>query len=525
MKQGMASSSRVGSTKVEPRPHSVNPAAVDQFGRVLGNHAMNGGRILPGASVPLYRGRGLKAPMVQRHEHRTMKRILPMLMLSSAAFAQSVGTGGLSGNFSANSIVPTQAMRTFDFIDAIGVNTHIDYTDGGYSNLGNIVTDLNYLGVWHIRDEITDGSGGSAPVSSYEAVAFYSIPKADFTFCLATGGAQTTSTLAYKFSLIDTLVASVSGSVLAVEGPNEINNEPITWNGGSGGISDGVAFQEAMYAEAKADTNLPGVQVDYFTGWHDVSSGAPGPNPIATPGVADYNNYHAYPDPYSPPQAWIVPANNLNNQSPGPYGPTVYTELGYDSSITNQDFQAKSILSMIMDAAMYGVHKFFLYELMDAYSGSTGWGLFSAWIGSSNIPKASGTAIHNLTAILSDTGGTSKTFTTVPVSYDLPSGLPLQGGTLAMQKSDGTYEIAVWIEPFLWNTNTDVEISNSAQSVPINFGQPWPTVNIYDPMSGTTPVSTYHDVRGIVLSLVDHPLIVELSRSWSCLERRLCLGK
>lgn len=69
MKQGRASHDGKAGTKVEPSSCSKNPAAVAQLGVMLGNHAMNDGRILPGASVPLYRGRGLEAPMVSKTIH------------------------------------------------------------------------------------------------------------------------------------------------------------------------------------------------------------------------------------------------------------------------------------------------------------------------------------------------------------------------------------------------------------------------------------------------------------------------
>ena len=52
------------SEKREPIPYAVNPAAVAQLGIAMGNHVTGNGQILPGASVPLYRGRGLEAPMV-----------------------------------------------------------------------------------------------------------------------------------------------------------------------------------------------------------------------------------------------------------------------------------------------------------------------------------------------------------------------------------------------------------------------------------------------------------------------------
>ena len=39
-------------------------------------------------------------------------------------------------------------MKTFrvqDFLNTVGVNTHLSYTDGGYANVANVVKDLKYL--------------------------------------------------------------------------------------------------------------------------------------------------------------------------------------------------------------------------------------------------------------------------------------------------------------------------------------------------------------------------------------------
>ena len=61
MKQGDASSSRMGSTKIEPVSRAISPGAVSRLG------------IEPGPlSTPkqLYEGRGLKAPMVGETQHK-----------------------------------------------------------------------------------------------------------------------------------------------------------------------------------------------------------------------------------------------------------------------------------------------------------------------------------------------------------------------------------------------------------------------------------------------------------------------
>lgn len=69
MKQGRASSSNMGSTKVEPRSHAVHPTAVSNMGNMQGNHATDGGD-MRFKSTPLYAGRGLQAPMAGCTSHK-----------------------------------------------------------------------------------------------------------------------------------------------------------------------------------------------------------------------------------------------------------------------------------------------------------------------------------------------------------------------------------------------------------------------------------------------------------------------
>lgn len=69
MKQGTATTSRSGQTKVEPRSQGINPAYVSRLGNHVGNHTEEGST---GANtVPMYEGRGLKAPMAKEtcHHH------------------------------------------------------------------------------------------------------------------------------------------------------------------------------------------------------------------------------------------------------------------------------------------------------------------------------------------------------------------------------------------------------------------------------------------------------------------------
>ncbi|MBZ5616235.1 MAG: hypothetical protein LAO23_19680 [Acidobacteriia bacterium] len=69
MKQGRASTSNVGSTKVEPRSHAVSPVYTNTLGAHYGTHVTDQGRV-PGLSQPMYEGRGLNAPMVSQTTHK-----------------------------------------------------------------------------------------------------------------------------------------------------------------------------------------------------------------------------------------------------------------------------------------------------------------------------------------------------------------------------------------------------------------------------------------------------------------------
>lgn len=394
-------------------------------------------------------------------------------------------------------------MRAADVLGGIGVDTHIAYTDGGYANVGNIAADLATLGVKKVRDGISDGEHGSAPLSSYIALARAGIT---FTFVVG-GGTSTTASIQYTLGKIEALAAAVPGSVDAIEGPNEINNGTLTFNG-QGGLDGAVALQRYLYQTVKADPRLPGVKVDYFTGYSTDGFGA-GPDPSTTSGLADFDTQHPYPQNGGAPAYWVDPGMALRNE-PGTKGPFVYTETGYTTRPDSNDrvdatVQGKYTLDLLMDTAKDGASATYLYELMDAYAtgspqGNAGYGLFDT----ANAPKLAATGIHNLTAILADTGASAHTFTPTPLPYTL-TGLPQTGNSLEVAKSDGTTDIVVWAEPTLWSNHA--EVSAPTETVTVGLGG-LHAVSVYDPLLGSTPIATYGATSTVAVSVTDHPLII-----------------
>ena len=310
-------------------------------------------------------------------------------------------------------------MTSSAFADTLGVNVHISQGTVHYAESTAVIADLQYLNAWNLRDGY----------NSYWQNVYSAIAKAGgkFDFLTIDGGSQSAASVQTFLSGINVLSTAVPGSVAAVEGPNEINNWPLTWTGNLTGLQAAVAYQASLFTQAKADTALPGVKVFYFTGYAAGTNGL-GPNPATTPGLADYDTQHPYPDAANAPLQSVNRTQALPNETPAT-GPAVYTETGYTSNQVSLQVQAKYTLDLLMDNAQSDIAQTYLYQLMDE---GDGYGLFN----SSNQPKPVATAIHNLTTILADKGTVSSSIT--PANFSV-SGLPSTGHDMAIVKSTRQY--------------------------------------------------------------------------------------
>ena len=107
-------------------------------------------------------------------------------------------------------------------------------------------------------------------------------------------------------------------------------------------------------------------------------------------------------------------------------------------------------------------------------------------------------ADHGFTTILADR------VTKAPgsLTYSV-QGEPVTVHDFLMQKSDGTFCLAVW----------DERIAATVDNITVKFGGPHASVKVYDPTIGTTAVKTLSNVSSVPLTLSDHPLILVISGS------------
>ena len=394
---------------------------------------------------------------------------------------------------------PSTAVRAADFLSTLGVAAHINYTDGQYVDISKDLSALQYLGISHVRD--------AAPNPNFDPTGQIHLGIAadaglKFTFIANDPDPNLVVSRLHAF-----LIAH-PGSVVGIEGPNEVNNWPVTYNGLTG-TAGAQAYQQVLYNAVNADPLLKHIPVLGFTDWPVHAS------------ASDQNNIHPYAKYGDQPRASITGSAAAQN-TVDPNKPFSITEMGYHTSLTadtaggwegvDEATQARLLLNAYMDAADLGAKSMFAYQLLDAYPDVTGsdqekhFGLFRL----DYTPKPVATAIHNLTTILQDGGTNAVSFNAGSLNYSV-TGLPETGHTYLTEKSNGSYQIVAWNEPDIWDQVANRPITSPASTVKISLSEVFETVEIFDPLQGTAAVETFYKVSVIDLRLSDHPLIVELS--------------
>ena len=397
-----------------------------------------------------------------------------------------------------------RTLRTADFLDTIGVNTHIG-TDP-YQNPGQIASMLSYLGIGNVRQ--------TSPTTDQALADMQALGRSGAKIAIIVNGGGPVDLK----GAMRTVVA-LAPYLNAVEGVNEAAIWPISY-GALSGIDAVIRLQKDLYAAVHANAALAGVPVYMFT--------LGGVDPGAFPQIGDmsaytdYANIHSYP-PHGLRPIFVIHAAIDGGRTDAPSKPIVLTETGYYTLPQNngwggvpESMQASYIVDLLLDEAAAGVSRTYLYDLIDDGADPAGtdreahFGLFR-YDGST---KPSAAAIHNLTAILADAGAAARSFAPPAITYTA-AGVPYNytGNTLALAKSDGTRLIAVWNEQQLWDPDTQTATAAKNFPVSVDLGQTYAIVRLYDPIVGSAPIETLFNVRQVSFDLADHPFIIEIPPS------------
>lgn len=418
----------------------------------------------------------------------------------------TAATAGLAAIPAAPASASGPGARTVGaFLDSLGVCTHIGQ---GVDAAAGAASALSYLGIRNVRDD-----GNVEHVQDWIELHRRSGARVDLL---------TNHDIAETVQMAEQLRAA--GALMALEGPNEPNNWPVTYQGRTSGFDTTflpvAQLQRDLYRAVKADPALAGIPVfasseaggsepdDVGLQFLQIPDGAGISMPDRTR-YADFANTHTYPQGHAGNWvdniAWNGADPTLNGDWDGLYVefghtwhggfpgyapsdlitlPRVMTETGWatqgDGSIT-EDQQARLHLSLYLANFARGWSHTFIYMLRDDPAQGY-WGL----VDTDYRPKTSGTFIHNLTTILAGRGPHNGTG---PLRYSIPE----QSSTvhdLLLRGRDGGANLTVWNEQKIGSADVVLDLEKVHQ-----------TVEIHDPAAGTAPTRVLHHVRTLELTL------------------------
>ena len=376
----------------------------------------------------------------------------------------------------------TTTIRVADFTATLGVNTHIDFAAYGYQNLSIVESAINYLGLKNLRDspESTSDLGSNG---SWQQVA--TATGAKFDAYIPEGSP---ANMQASLSLLPQLASQ--GILNSIEGGNEEDDSYAASLGNTLAIT--ANFQKNNVWSMGQQLNLPVINMSFGAGW-TADNGWIGD--YASVGdltsYATYGNAHSYPSPGQTPDSTIQRLNGLA-QLADSRDPVVTTEIGWDRS---QGYSQQTVAKYVLDAAMDGMKdgdiKMYFYSLFDDGSGQFG------LMNQDGTPMAAGTALHDLTTLLADTGANARTFTTGVLNYSL-SNTTANDKSLLLEKSDGTYWLSIWNEV------------DPAHDITVTLTGAATEIKVFDPLTGTNAVSDLGGATSVTVRMTDHPLLIEV---------------
>jgi hypothetical protein len=367
-----------------------------------------------------------------------------------------------------------QAASSQALVNMAGVVTHLTYTDTSYyQNWPQVFTALQDLGVHHIRDGFFNPDQFPMLVQEHQQ--------------LLGAGIKSTYVIPWDTSITPDAIeqmAYATGDVDAIEGPNECDVLGQCGGGGAFGIGNAVAFLPTLQAAAQ-DLNVPLVAPSWVL---------PESYPVAgnLDSLINLNSMHLYFGGRNPgssgwgdfdPQGNSFGSFNYwydQSAVDAPGLPSQIGETGYISfPSTNTPYTvpesvtASYIPRTLLLAFKHGYDKTFFYQLIDDPTSPQGYGLLRPDFSE----KPGFTALKNLLSLLSDPN---------PGASFTPGSLPFQilGGDsnvnhLLLQKSDGSYWLALWLEEPSWDPANVTPIQVQPENIGILLGNGYTTTTDY----------------------------------------------
>jgi hypothetical protein len=409
-------------------------------------------------------------------------------------------TGG-----SARSSLPNQyggetAQSAYDFINSIGVNTHLNYFDTSYGNFSLVKRELQAIGIRHLRDgaHLQNADYNHAVYSRWCELGALGI-RFD---AVVDPRSRLGPINATALERVDQLAG---GYIESFEGANEMDISNLAGWVGLDRDNQQSLFQ-AVHAMAVSNS------IRVFG--PSLASASNGSTLGDVSRFMDYGNLHPYPA--AKPPSIIFPEQLMLAQEVSSDKQIVITETGYHNALNDHRDQpaiseaaaAKYMPRLFLEDFAHGIMRTYLYEFMDEKADPSladeqqHWGLLR----SDGSEKPAFLAMKNLIDELKDDAK--------PAKLDfLPYSLSHENDWthhLLLEKSDGQFILVLWQEEPSYDYRRQRDIINTPQPVVLTLGRTAKSIRTYEPSLQADPIHAYSDVKTFSLDVPDHPLVVDI---------------
>ena len=378
------------------------------------------------------------------------------------------------------------------FGDSVGVTVHLSYTDTAYADWTAVRARLWDLGVRHVRDRLVLGRP-----DLYERLE-----------ALAADGIGIDLVIDPRSGPVERLLGQAAQlpGIASLEGANELDlsaspDWPATVR----------AQQWALRLGSLSDLALAPTPVLGPSFGRRGSPASVGP----LGDLLHYGNLHSYPGGRSP-------ASNLTEaideaRAVSAARPVFATETGYHNALADRSGHPGVseraaglwIPALLLEYFRAGVRRTFLYELLDERPDAAGtdreahFGLLR----SDFSPKPAYLAVRRLLRLLDD--DESVAFTPQPLDLELTGDTSLVRRVL-MQKSDGSWWLALWHEAAVWDPAARADLFPADAQVRLTLPAAATRMDLYAPAISLQPRVSVAGTRELRLSVPVSGVLVRI---------------
>lgn len=388
-----------------------------------------------------------------------------------------------------------------DFVDSIGVNTHLNYYNTSYGNFALVKSDLQSIGIRHLRDGVHLGDAASNQV-------LYGLWSQ-----LGAIGVQFDAVLDPRnnlgpitASLLNEVIGLSNKTIESFEGANELDVSGMT-----GWPAVDSSFQKSIYSAVNGMNSKTLIQVI----GPSLASASNGTQLGNISSAMTDGNLHPYPAGQVP--SVIFPQQTQLATEVSGSRQIIVTETGYhnalndhsDQPAVSEDAAAKYIPRLYLENFSRGILRTYLYEFFDESPDANltneqmHWGLVRA----DGTQKPAFTALKNL---LAEVNGIEEPEHLQQLTYQL-SASQSTVHHLLLQDSDYNFYLILWNEVSSYNTKTQTAIENPAIADTLTLGTKATSISVYQPTVQAQPTNVYTNATSAPLEVPDDPLVVKIT--------------